>query len=734
MKLFAKISTPLAQILTLFLLLTSLSTPAATSDDWLPFSPPPDDFSPSPIDLRSLNEKFAGEHGRVTAKEAHFVFSDNNGPVRFWAVNGPPGNITDPAELRKVARLLAKRGVNLVRIHGAVFSSDGEADPKKVQHIIDIVEAMKQEGIYSHASIYFPLWFQPKSSLSWLPGYDGQKYPFAALMFNEKFQRKYKSWWEALLLSPGSHSGRKLIDEPALMSVEMQNEDSFFFWTFSEQNIPDDQLRILENQFALWLEKKYGSLASAFSKWNAPQLKRDAPGEHRIAFRPLWNIANERTTRDQDTAEFLLNTQAGFYSATVAFLRSLGFKGLVCASNWATASPEVLGPLEKWSYTTADFIDRHGYFACFHKGDSSEWSLRDGHVYANRSALRFDNIEPGEPRLFVHPAMDLHYDHKPSMISETTWTRPNRFRSEAPLYFAAYGALQDSDAIVHFALDGVDWKVKPNFWMQPWTLMSPAMMGQFPAAALIYRQGLVDRGDLVASVSLNRHDLLSLKGTPLPQDAAFDELRLRDVPEGADFKPGQRLDPLLHYVGRTEVLFTDSPSAVNLKVPAGAIDHTAKTITSTHHQLHLDYEHGVLTINAPKAQGASGNLKSLGSISLADLSLQSNLELGHFVLVSLDDRPIHSSARMLLQVMSEEQNSGWQTEPTSDGKLRILSLGRDPWQIKSLNGSLRLLRPDADRIKVTALDPNGTALADLSSAGEIKLRPDTIYYLLQLKE
>ena len=169
-------------------------------------------------------------------------------------------------------------------------------------------------------------------------------------------------------------------------------------------------------------------------------------------------------------------------------------------------------------------------------------------------------------------------------------------------------------------------------------------------------------------------------------------------------------------------------------MPAGAIDHTAKTITSTHHQLHLDYEHGVLTINAPKAQGASGNLKSLGSISLADLSLQSNLELGHFVLVSLDDRPIHSSARMLLQVMSEEQNSGWQTEPTSDGKLRILSLGRDPWQIKSLNGSLRLLRPDADRIKVTALDPNGTALADLSSAGEIKLRPDTIYYLLQLKE
>ena len=45
------------------------------------------------------------------------------------------------------------------------------------------------------------------------------------------------------------------------------------------------------------------------------------------------------------------------------------------------------------------------------------------------------------------------------MISETTWTRPNRFRSEAPLYLASFGALQGSDAIVHFALDGAEGRV-----------------------------------------------------------------------------------------------------------------------------------------------------------------------------------------------------------------------------------------------------------------------------------
>src|SRR5262249_2803940 len=144
-----------------------------------------------------------------------------------------------------------------------------------------------------------------------------------------------------------------------------------------------------------------------------------------------------------------------------------------------------------------------------------------------------------------------------SMISETTWTRPNRFRTEAPLTLAAYGALQGSDSIVHFAFDGIDWSVKPNYWMQPWTLATPTQLGQFPAAALLYRKGLVSTGDLLVNLSLKPSDLLDLKGTPLPQDASFDELRLKDVPNGSSTTTNGIIDPLVHYAGRTNVNFTD---------------------------------------------------------------------------------------------------------------------------------------------------------------------------------
>src|SRR5581483_10356995 len=131
----------------------------AAEDSWLRFEPTADPVTNSAIDLRFLNERFAGEHGFIAAQGGHFVYSGNGQPVRFWAVNGPPQEDGDRAALRPTARLLAKYGVNLVRRHGAVFDHDGELVPAAVKRAIAIVEAMKTEGIYTHLSIYFPLWF-----------------------------------------------------------------------------------------------------------------------------------------------------------------------------------------------------------------------------------------------------------------------------------------------------------------------------------------------------------------------------------------------------------------------------------------------------------------------------------------------------------------------------------------------------------------------------------------------
>lgn len=697
---------------------------------WFAFDPPDDKFDPaSGIDLRFLNEKFAGEKGQIVVRQGRFVHSATGEPVRFWAVNGPPEELKGES-LRRCARMLAKRGVNLVRAHGAVFDGKtGQPNLERMEQLREIVAAMRAEGIYTHLSIYFPLWFTPEPGLDWLQGYNGSQHPFAALYFNPEFEARYRQWWQLLLTEKDAQSGKALIDEPALMGVEIVNEDSYFFWTFSEDNLPDPQLRILEKQFGDWLTKKHGSLEKALTAWGGGRLNRDAPAEGRIAFRPLWNMSNEKTKRDQDTAAFLLESQMGFYRRNCEHLRQLGFKGLVTCSNWTTASAEVLGPLEKYSYTAGDFVDRHGYFGCFHKGDNAAWSIREGHTYRDRSALRFDPEEPAGTRTFNHPVMDIHYNGLPSMISETTFTRPSRYRTEAPLFYSAYGALQGSDSIVHFALDGSRWDVKPRFWMQQWTLMSPTQMGQFPATALIYRRGLVAEGDVLADIHLKFDDLLALKGTPLPQDAAFDELRLADVPEGTEIQPGDRIDPLVHFAGRTNVTIDERGGPSRLEPLEKLIDRKAQRVRSSHGQLTLDYGRGLLAVDAPKAQAAAGALGAVPKITLADLEVQSRLQLGAVIAVALDDQPLATSSRILLQVMSEEKSTGFATTPEGDVK-RIESIGQNPWLVKEIEGTVRFKRPDAAALKVTALDGNGDPVKAAGSAAEIRLLPDVIYYLI----
>lgn len=712
--------------LILSLLVTAAHTHGADDDDWFDFSPPPDTFADSVIDLRELNEKFAGEHGFVAVRGDEFVFSANQVPVRFWAVNGPPGQLTgDP--LKQCARRLAKYGVNLARMHGAMFDKKGDADLGKVARTQEAVAAMKAEGIYSMLSIYFPLWMTPPADHPWLAGYDGKKHPFAVLMFNPEFQEHYRAWWKAILLTPDT-SGRRLVDEPALFAVEIQNEDSFFFWTFNPDQIPAAQMEMLETQFGAWLKNRYGSLDATLAKWNGTKAKRDDFAAGRVGFRPLYNMFTDRSARDRDTAQFLFETQRRFYAETVTFLRSIGFKGLITPSNWHTASPEIFGPLEKWSYTIGDFMDRHGYFAVTHKGENSEWSIRAGHTYADRSALRFEAPTPGKPKQFVHPAMDVTYAGKPSMISETTWNRPNRYRSEAPLYLAAFGALQGSDATVHFALDGAGWSVKPGYFMQPWTLMAPSQVAQFPAAALLYRRGLVKAGEVLARIALNTNDLFNLKGTPLPQEANFDELRLKDVPAGTEVQPGQRIDPLIHYAGRVEVNFTGTPGRTILTDLKPLIDRAGKIVRSSTKELMLDYEKGLLTINAPQAQGASGNLMAGGEMTLTDIVLRSDLDNVHIILVALDGKPLASSGRMLLQAMSEEQATDFTTVDAGDGVRKITNIGKDPWRVKKLQGTVKF--KSSAGLQVQPLDFNGRAKGVASHTDELKLVPDTLYYLV----
>jgi len=189
------------------------------------------------------------------------------------------------------------------------------------------------------------------------------------------------------------------------------------------------------------------------------------------------------------------------------------------------------------------------------------------------------------------------------------------------------------------------------------------------------------------------------------------------------------IDPLVHYAGRTQMRFSKSGSPTKLPDLSKLIDRKAQTVRSSTGELTLDFGKGSLRIDAPQVQGISGQLT--GQVDLKDVAITSSLSPGHILVVSLDGQPLDKSREILVQAMSEEKNSGFKTEDLPGGGKKILKIGHDPWLVRDIEGRIAFKRPDAASLKVTALDLNGSSGPEVGHADDLRLRPDTMYYLIR---
>src|SRR4029450_6588726 len=139
----------------------------------------------------------------------------------------------------------------MVRFHGPVvdFNTD-KVDDKELDNLFYFVAAMKRQGIYTSLSTYYPAWFDIRPG-SGLEGYEqsGNKKPFALLYFDPRIQQKYRSWAKGILTAKNPYTNLTLAQDPAIGMVEIINEDSLFFWTFTRQNIPAAQWQKLEKLY-----------------------------------------------------------------------------------------------------------------------------------------------------------------------------------------------------------------------------------------------------------------------------------------------------------------------------------------------------------------------------------------------------------------------------------------------------------------------------------------------------
>jgi hypothetical protein len=702
---------------------------------WFAFEPPRENKAAS-IFKELQSREVAGAQGRVVRRGDKLVFAKTGRAVRFWGTTAGASVWRQPrADVDRLAERLSRMGINMVRFHVAPFY---ETSPgANTQAIHYMVSALKKRGIYSGLSWYCLAGDRVQPSWN-LEGFQTGEAPMSLHLFYQPLQKLYRQWATTLLGTNNPHTGVSLARDSSVAYLELVDEDNAFFWTFNPAEMNPRARVALEKRYGAWLTKKYGSLEKAFTQWG-PEHQPKGGTDDAVAGRAGlygasnfgnadWQKNQTNAVRLEDQLRFLVQLQREFYTETRGWLkRDLGYDGTIVGTNWKTVDDRVVGPLDFYANMAADITARNTYFGGpHHRQQFFPWMRSD--TYQDMSALR----EPVQAMM-----MHMQYADYPHFITEGGYSMPNRFRTEEQLLMSAVASLQGIDGMFPFIVEP-EW----NLTMQVWPIQTAATLGQYPAASLIYRRGDLQEGPVVIRESLPLNDLFKLKGSALPQTFGNDSNRLQEIPVAA--RAGQAMssafDPLSFYVGRVQQSIGNKPASGHVSPNLqNYIQRSAQTVKSATQQVMLDYGRGILTVNAPRAQGVTGFLEGR-AITTADAVFNLKNPYGAAILVSLDGAPLKTSRRILLQVMSEEQNYQWTTkdvQATFDNgpKVRakeIVDMGGPPLVVKNLEGKIALRRKDASRLLVTPLTLDGVPQHNLASrdARSLKLRPSILYYLI----
>jgi hypothetical protein len=692
------------------------------------------------IDMRRLNEPSAGQKGFVRQEGKSFVLGDGT-PVRFWMVQANFRSMEN-AQIDRWARRLAKYGVNMVRMQFSDFwnariGNNHIAFRQKLERLHYVVAALKRQGIYSY---FGHLYWHTHNDVTEevFPGAGKGRRSISACFFSDRFHRYYKDYVRAIMTPRNPYTGFALAKDPAVAIVEVHNETSLLFWTFKPENFPAGELAMVEKDFGDWLAAKYGSVAKAADAWGAGGNEDAHTPDHFDAGRAGlytigflggadWAVNQRNPKRARDQVQWMIESMRRFYGNMKRDLRTeVGLGQLISASNWKTIDAKILGGLERYTYTGADVVCRNAYYGVDYAqgGQGRFYAIEEGDTYRYSSSLK----PPAQPAPLATP----HIKGYPLMITETNWTRPNRYRVEWPFLMATYGALGGLDGPNFFSLGSAEWQHQ----MDVWDLNNPTLLGQFPAMALIYRRGDVTEPDTPAvheKISLD--DAYALKGTKVFPMRGKDDMWVSMIGEkeaGAGAAAaGYGVDPRSFFVGPVVQEFYNGPSKLQTVNLDTYIDDQAKVIRSMTGQLKWDYDTGLVTVDTPRAQGACGFLARAGQIELGDVKIQSGNEYGSVLAVSLDEKPLATSKRILVQAGTWDRPFGFETRKVGEYR-EITDLGGYPLNVRRIDAQVTLKGDSGG--KVTVLDMNGyptDRTSTLGPDGSIALPADSLYMLIE---
>ncbi len=669
--------------------------------DWFPLLAAEDTFSPeSVIDMSALIESPAGKHGRLVAAGDKLVFEKQRKPVKIWGcgANLEQGSHSREESLRRI-RYLKKFGINAVRQHPLFdeISTAGRVDAKKLDSYDWWFAELKKAGIYTNWSVFYHFPISPAD------GYEADLFAELEPMGSGNLRDTYglitisPQLWEirtkvvsALLNHKNPYTGLRYADDPALIAVEFQNEDSVFFWNpLGELANPTPKkwkrhAQMLRRQFAAWVKAKYRSDDALRKAWGKLDGESLSAGE--LGLMGPWEIDSGgirgryagQTQRAGDQIQFLTGMQMDFYRKAEAAHRATGYKGLTITTNWLGGSG-LLDQANIFTDTAASLIDRHNYAG----GGAGGHGIAEGQVYAGSHLSR-----PGS-HLFSIALKQV--EDRPFSMTEWTMCPPTQWKVEAAPIFAFYGmGLQGWDSSYHFAQSGTR---LGEGWprMSSYVTDTPHYIGQFPALAFALHKSHVTEAPVVAARRTVPAQLFS--GKPA---------WLQDYYNGNDLIPAPGGTPLeVFAIGRATVGFQGGASDINAL--ESFWDRKSKIITSATGELRWDYGREVILVTTPKTQAIIGRASGR-AIQLPAVTANIQTPFVSLIFTPLDDQPLIQSSHILITALARDKQTGAQY---SEDGTRLLSVGTPPLLLEPVQATIKFSGKPPSLAR--PLDPCGVA-------------------------
>lgn len=232
---------------------------------------------PGAMAANSLLHTPAGKFGHVTVRGDHFYVGEQR--IRFWGVNlclsacFPTHEMADLA-----AQRMSRFGINSVRLHHmdarkapeGIFADDklDTLSPEQMDRLDYFVAALKRHGIYTNINLKVS---RPSANVIY-PG--AEKYnrqnKFIDL-FDPKLIAADKKFFRDLLTHVNAYTGMSYAEDPAVCTVEINNENNCFSWSswgLLADKRPEPFMSELGRMWNDWLVRKYGSRERLEAAWS----------------------------------------------------------------------------------------------------------------------------------------------------------------------------------------------------------------------------------------------------------------------------------------------------------------------------------------------------------------------------------------------------------------------------------------------------------------------------------